>query len=122
MRAVIALEDGSLFHGEGFGSIGLQVGEVVFNTSMTGYQESLTDPSYYRQIVVATVPHVGNVGVNLDDPESERIWVAGYGVRALSPAISNWRGWGSPPDFLRSQNVVGISKLEERELVRRVAT
>src|SRR5258706_3287259 len=122
MRAVIALEDGSLFHGEGFGAIGMQVGEVVFNTSMTGYQESLTDPSYYRQIVVATVPHVGNVGVNLDDPESERIWVAGYGVRALSPAISNWRAQASLHDYLRSQNVIGISNLETRALVRRLRT
>src|SRR5258708_17654034 len=98
----------------------MQVGEVVFNTSMTGYEESLTDPAYYRQIVVATVPHVGNVGVNLDDPESERIWVAGYGVRALSPAISNWRAQASLHDYLRSQNVIGISNLETRALVRRL--
>src|SRR5258708_34671111 len=119
MRAVIALEDGSLFHGEGFGAIGMQVGEVVFNTSMTGYQESLTDPSYYRQIVVATVPHVGTVGVNLDDPESERIWVAGYGVGALSPTISNCRAQRSLAVDLRSQNVHGVSKLQARDMVRR---
>src|SRR5260221_13406253 len=100
----------------------MQVGEVVFNTSMTGYQESLTDPSYYRQIVVATVPHVGNVGVNLDDPESERIWVAGYGVCALSPAISNWRAQASLHDYLCLQNVIGISNLETQALVRRLET
>src|SRR5579871_1393017 len=91
MQAIIALEDGSLYPGEGFGAVGIQVGEVVFNTSMTGYQELLTDPSYHRQIVVNTVSHVGNVGINSADPESDRIWVAGYAIRALSPLVSNWR-------------------------------
>lgn len=83
-KALIALEDGSLYEGEGFGAEGAQVGEVVFNTSMSGYQELLTDPSYHRQIVVCTVPHVGNVGINAEDAESGRAWVAGFAVRALS--------------------------------------
>src|SRR5260221_8368103 len=102
--------------------MGMQVGEVVFNTSMTGYQELLTDPSYHKQIVVNTVPHVGNVGVNMDDPESSRIWVAGFAVRALSPTVSNWRADGTLDDYLRQQNVIGISGLETRALVRHLRT
>jgi carbamoyl-phosphate synthase small subunit len=122
LRAIIALEDGSLFPGEGFGAEGMQVGEVVFNTSMTGYQELLTDPSYHKQIVVNTVPHVGNVGVNLDDPESSRIWVAGFAIRALSPMVSNWRADDTLGEYLRKQNVIGISGLETRALVRLLRT
>src|SRR5258708_21108028 len=102
--------------------MGMQVGEVVFNTSMTGYQELLTDPSYYKQIVVSTVPHVGNVGTNPDDPESERIWVAGFAVRALSPVMSNWRARGSLDEYLKAQNVIGISEVETRALVRYLRT
>lgn len=120
MNAVIALEDGSLYPGEGFGAAGTRVGEVVFNTSMTGYQELLTDPSYHRQIVVCTTPHIGNVGVNGDDPESDRIWVAGFAVRALSPLVSNWRARGTLDDYLRAQNVIGIGGVETRSLVRRL--
>jgi carbamoyl-phosphate synthase small subunit len=122
LRAVIALEDGTLFPGEGFGAMGMQVGEVVFNTSMTGYQELLTDPSYHKQIVVSTVPHIGNVGTNGDDPESDRIWVAGYAVRSLSPTISNWRSTASLDAFLRAQNVIGITGVETRALVRHLRT
>jgi carbamoyl-phosphate synthase small subunit len=122
LRAVITLEDGSVYPGEGFGATGMQVGEVVFNTSMTGYQELLTDPSYYRQIVVCTVPHVGNVGVNNDDPESNKVWVAGFVVRSLSPTISNWRARSTLDEYLSAQNVIGISGVETRALVRHLRT
>jgi carbamoyl-phosphate synthase small subunit len=100
----------------------MQVGEVVFNTSMTGYQELLTDPSYYQQIVVCTVPHVGNVGVNTDDPESDKVWVAGFVVRSLSPTISNWRSRATLDEYLSGQNVIGISGVETRALVRHLRT
>jgi carbamoyl-phosphate synthase small subunit len=122
VQAIIALEDGNLYPGEGFGATGSRVGEVVFNTSMTGYQELLTDPSYHRQIVVDTVSHVGNVGVNPDDPESDRVWVAGFAVRAYSPIVSNWRARQSLDDYLRAQNVIGISGVETRALVRHLRT
>jgi carbamoyl-phosphate synthase small subunit len=122
LKALIALEDGSLYDGEGFGAEGVQVGEVVFNTSMTGYQELLTDPSYHRQIVVCTVPHVGNVGINDEDSESERVWVAGFAVRALSPIVSNWRAKRTLDEYLREQGVIGISGVETRALVRRLRT
>ncbi len=122
MQAIIALEDGSLYPGEGFGATGVQVGEVVFNTSMTGYQELLTDPSYHRQIVVNTVSHVGNVGVNVDDPESERIWVAGFAIRSYSPTVSNWRANSTLDDYLKAQHVIGISEVETRALVRHLRT
>src|SRR5437016_4357585 len=121
-QAIIVLEDGNTYPGVGFGAEGMQVGEVVFNTSMTGYQELLTDPSYHRQIVVSTVPHVGNVGVNTDDPESARIWVAGYAVRSYSPVISNWRAQTSLDDYLRANNVIGIADVETRALVRHLRT
>ncbi len=122
MEALIALEDGSLYYGEGFGAEGAQVGEVVFNTSMTGYQELLTDPSYHRQIVVCTVPHVGNVGINAEDSESARVWVAGFAVRDLSPTVSNWRATQTLDAYLREQGVIGISGVETRALVRRLRT
>jgi carbamoyl-phosphate synthase small subunit len=122
VQAIIALEDGSLYPGEGFGATGMRVGEVVFNTSMTGYQELVTDPSYHRQIVVNTVSHVGNVGTNSEDPESERIWVAGFAVRALSPVVSNWRSQISLDDYLKLQDVIGIAEVETRALVRHLRT
>lgn len=122
MQAIIALEDGSLYSGEGFGAEGAQVGEVVFNTSMTGYQELLTDPSYHRQIVVCTVPHVGNTGINRDDAESNRVWVAGFAVRDLSPTVSNWRSLQPLSDYLRESGVIGITGVETRSLVRRLRT
>lgn len=120
--ALLALEDGTLWHGQGFGAIGDTTGEVVFNTSMTGYQEILTDPSYHRQIVVMTVPHIGNVGVNADDEESKRIWVAGFAVRELSPNVSNYRANANLHDYLASQNVVGISGISTRALVKHIRT
>jgi carbamoyl-phosphate synthase small subunit len=122
VKALIALEDGSLYPGEGFGASGVQIGEVVFNTSMTGYQELLTDPSYHRQIVVCTVPHIGNVGINDEDSESARAWVAGFAVRALNPLVSNWRARATLDEYLREQGVIGITGVETRALVRRLRT
>ncbi len=117
---LLALEDGQIFPGLGFGAQGIQTGEVVFNTSMTGYQEILTDPSYHRQIVTMTVPHVGNTGVNREDVESERVWVAGFVVRALSPTVSNWREQGDLDGYLAAQGVVGLSGVATRSLVRHI--
>ncbi|MCY4525188.1 MAG: carbamoyl-phosphate synthase small subunit, partial [Anaerolineaceae bacterium] len=101
MFACLALEDGRIFTGTGFGAEGVTTGELVFNTSMTGYQEILTDPSYYRQIVTMTVSHVGNTGINQQDLESDRIWVSGFVVRALSPVVSSWREQGALADWLK---------------------
>ena len=120
MDACLALEDGRLFPGTGFGVEGVTTGELVFNTSMTGYQEILTDPSYHRQIVTMTVPHVGNTGVNPDDVESERIWLSGFVVRALSPVVSSWREQGALADWMREQGVIGISDVATRALVRHI--
>ncbi len=120
MQGVLALEDGRIFTGIGFGVEGVQTGEVVFNTSMTGYQEILTDPSYYRQIVTMTVPHVGNTGVNRDDVESERVWVSGFVVRSLSPVVSNWREQGTLDEYLKAQGVIGLSEVTTRALVRHI--
>ena len=120
MNACLALEDGRLFPGAGFGAEGLSTGEVVFNTSMTGYQEILTDPSYYRQIVTMTVSHVGNTGVNQQDVESDRIWVSGFVVRALSPVVSSWREQGALGDWLRDEGIIGISGVATRALVRHI--
>src|SRR5664279_5626541 len=105
MRGLLALEDGRTFTGTGFGADGVQTGELVFNTSMTGYQEILTDPSYHRQIVTMTVPHVGNTGINPEDLESDRAWVAGFVVRDLSPVVSNWRSTSTLDEFLKAQGV-----------------
>ena len=120
MPAVLVLEDGSVFPGDGFGAEGYQTGEIVFNTSMTGYQEILTDPSYYQQIVTMTVPHVGNTGINLEDLESSRVWVSGFVVRALSPIVSNWRNRGDLGSFLQDQGIIGISGVATRALVRHI--
>ena len=120
MDACLALEDGRLFPGTGFGVEGVTTGELVFNTSMTGYQEILTDPSYHRQIVTMTVPHVGNTGVNPDDVESERIWLSGFVVRALSPVVSSWREQGALTDWMHEQGVIGISDVATRALVRHI--
>lgn len=119
-KGVLALEDGRVFHGEGFGHEGVETGEVVFNTSMTGYQEILTDPSYYKQIITMTVPHVGNTGVNLEDVESARSWVSGFVVRSLSPLVSNWRHRGDLDQFLKEQGVIGLSEISTRALVRHI--
>ncbi len=118
--ALLALEDGTLWHGAALGARGERTGEVVFNTSMTGYQEVLTDPSYYQQIVVMTTVHIGNTGVNLEDDESARPWLAGFAVREASPRVSSWRASGSLDDFLRDRGVVSISQVDTRALVRHI--
>jgi carbamoyl-phosphate synthase small subunit len=120
--ALLALEDGTLWPGYGFGAEGETTGEVVFNTSMTGYQEILTDPSYDGQIVTMTAPQIGNVGVNIEDEESRRIWVAGFVVRELSPIVSNYRAQQSLDEYLKSQGVVGISGVSTRALVMHIRT
>jgi carbamoyl-phosphate synthase small subunit len=117
--AILVLEDGTTFHGTSFGAGGREsLGEVVFNTGMTGYQETLTDPSYCRQIVVMTAPHIGNTGVNDDDPESRRIWVSGYVVREPARIASNWRSRRSLDAELRAQGVTGIAISGTRALTR----
>ncbi|TQK71417.1 glutamine-hydrolyzing carbamoyl-phosphate synthase small subunit [Nocardioides sp. SLBN-35] len=116
--ALLVLEDGRTFRGEAYGAEGETFGEAVFNTGMTGYQETLTDPSYHRQVVVMTAPHIGNTGVNDEDPESKRIWVAGYVVREPARIPSNWRSRRSLDDELREQGVVGISGIDTRALTR----
>ncbi len=116
--AVLVLEDGRTFHGDAYGAIGATVGEAVFSTGMTGYQETLTDPSYHRQVVVMTSPHVGNTGVNDEDPESGRIWVAGYVVRDPARRASSWRSQRSLDEELAAQGVVGISGIDTRALTR----
>ncbi|MFI0349750.1 glutamine-hydrolyzing carbamoyl-phosphate synthase small subunit [Actinomadura sp. 9N407] len=118
MNAVLVLEDGRVFHGAGYGAEGETFGEMVFNTGMTGYQETLTDPSYARQIVAMTSPHIGNTGVNDEDPESGRIQVAGYVVREPARVASNWRATGSLGSALREQGVVGIAMPGTRALTR----
>ncbi|MBQ1063909.1 MULTISPECIES: glutamine-hydrolyzing carbamoyl-phosphate synthase small subunit [Micromonospora] len=116
--AILVLEDGRTFHGEAYGSVGETFGEAVFNTGMTGYQETLTDPSYHRQVVVQTAPHIGNTGVNGEDDESDRIWVAGYVVRDPARISSNWRADGGLEDRLAAEGVVGISGVDTRALTR----
>ena len=116
--ALLVLEDGRTFRGVSFGATGEAFGEAVFSTGMSGYQETLTDPSYHRQVVVATAPHIGNTGWNDEDDESARIWVAGYVVRDLSRVRSNWRSNRSLDDELRSQGVVGIAEIDTRALTR----
>lgn len=119
-RAVLVLEDGRTFTGMAFGAVGQTLGEAVFSTGMSGYQETLTDPSYHRQIVVATAPQIGNTGWNDEDAESrgEKIWVAGYAVRDPSPCASNWRATGTLEDELIRQNIVGIAGIDTRAVVR----
>ncbi|MEO5744552.1 MAG: carbamoyl phosphate synthase small subunit, partial [Terracoccus sp.] len=117
-EAVLVLEDGRLFRGSSYGAVGETVGEAVFSTGMTGYQETLTDPSYHRQVIVMTAPHVGNTGVNIDDDESSRIWAAGYVVRDPAIRPSNWRSSRSLEDELRAQQVVGICQIDTRALTR----
>ncbi|MFE2536240.1 glutamine-hydrolyzing carbamoyl-phosphate synthase small subunit [Streptomyces sp. NPDC059371] len=118
LPAVLVLEDGRVFRGRSYGAVGATFGEAVFSTGMTGYQETLTDPSYHRQVVVMTAPHVGNTGVNDEDPESRRIWVAGYVVRDPARVSSNWRSRRSLDEELRNQGVVGISGIDTRALTR----
>ncbi len=114
--ALLALANGSFFYGVSVGFSGEAVGEVVFNTSMTGYQEILTDPSYAQQIVTLTYPHIGNVGVNNEDNESDRVFAAGLIIRELSPLVSNWRATQSLPEFLKEQKIVAIANIDTRQL------
>jgi carbamoyl-phosphate synthase small subunit len=116
--AVLVLEDGRSFRGRAYGAVGETFGEAVFSTGMTGYQETLTDPSYHRQVVVMTAPHIGNTGVNDEDPESQRIWVSGFVVRDPARIPSNWRSVRSLDDELVAQRVVGISGIDTRALTR----
>lgn len=116
--AILALEDGSLFTGQAIGAEGTAVGEVVFNTAMTGYQEILTDPSYARQIVTLTYPHIGNTGVNAEDEESAQIWASGLVIRDLPLLASNYRNEQSLSDYLASRNIVAIADIDTRRLTR----
>lgn len=118
--ALLALEDGTVYHGKSIGAIGQSVGEVVFNTAMTGYQEILTDPSYCRQIVTLTYPHIGNVGVNIEDEESTNIYASGLIIRDLSPVVSNWRSEQTLDSYLEQHNIVGLADIDTRALTRRL--
>ncbi|MCK9752409.1 MULTISPECIES: glutamine-hydrolyzing carbamoyl-phosphate synthase small subunit [Pseudomonas syringae group] len=116
--AILALADGSIFRGEAIGADGQTVGEVVFNTAMTGYQEILTDPSYAQQIVTLTYPHIGNTGTTPEDAESDRVWSAGLVIRDLPLVASNWRNKLSLGDYLKANNVVAIAGIDTRRLTR----
>ena len=120
MKAILALEDGSIFHGTGFGAQASACGEVCFNTSMTGYQEILTDPSYKAQIVTMTYPLIGNYGVNAMDVESWRPHVAGFVVREVSPVVSNWRADGSLAEYLERHGIPGIQGIDTRALTKKL--
>jgi len=120
MKAILALEDGSVFRGEGFGARSSACGEVCFNTSMTGYQEILTDPSYKAQIVTMTYPLIGNYGVNVEDVESWKPHVAGFVIRELSPVVSNWRADYSLNDYLEKNGIPGIQGVDTRALTRKL--
>jgi carbamoyl-phosphate synthase small subunit len=117
-KAFLVLDDGRIFEGKSWGATGRTFGEAVFQTGMTGYQETLTDPSYHRQVVVMTAPHIGNTGMNAFDNESSKIWVAGFVVRNPSPVTSNWRSEIDLVDVLVEQNIVGISGIDTRALTR----
>ena len=119
-QAILALEDGRAFRGRAVGARGERSGEIVFNTSMTGYQEILTDPSYAGQIVVMTYPHIGNYGVNPEDVEARRVFLEGFVVREASPTVSNWRAAGTLDEYLKAHGVVGISDIDTRALVRHI--
>jgi carbamoyl-phosphate synthase small subunit len=116
--AVLVLEDGRTFRGSSYGAVGETVGEAVFSTGMTGYQETLTDPSYHRQVIVMTAPHVGNTGVNTEDDESTRIWAAGYVVRDPAIRSSSWRATRDLEDELADQSIVGVCEIDTRALTR----
>lgn len=118
LPAILALANGDVFYGYSRGAVGYTVGEVVFNTAMTGYQEIITDPSYAEQLVTLTCPHIGNVGVNPHDAESKRAWIAGLIVREFSPVVSNWRATESLDDYLKSENIIAISGIDTRQLTR----
>ncbi|HEX5597282.1 MAG TPA: glutamine-hydrolyzing carbamoyl-phosphate synthase small subunit [Micromonosporaceae bacterium] len=116
--AILVLEDGRTFHGEAYGSVGETFGEAVFSSGMSGYQETLTEPAYHRQVLVQTAPHIGNTGVNSEDDGSDRIWVAGYVVREPTRISSNWRATGGLEDRLAAEGVVGICGIDTRALTR----
>jgi carbamoyl-phosphate synthase small subunit len=120
MKAILALEDGTVFHGQGFGAPASACGEVCFNTSMTGYQEILTDPSYKGQIVTMTYPLIGNYGINDQDVESWRPHVAGFVIRELSPVVSNWRADRSLGDYLAQNGIPGIQGIDTRALTKKL--
>lgn len=117
---IFAFEDGSVFRGRGFGAVATMVGEAVFNTSMTGYQEILTDPSYFGQIVTMTAPQIGNYGVNLEDVESDGPKVAGFVVRDLSPVASNWRSTQSLPAYLHQHGIPGVTGVDTRSIAKKL--
>ena len=117
-NAVLVLEDGQVFDGQAYGAVGKTFGEAVFATGMTGYQETITDPSYCGQVVMQTAPHIGNTGWNDEDDESKQIWVAGYVVRDPARRVSNWRAKRSLDEELTAQGVVGISGIDTRALTR----
>ena len=119
-NAVLALEDGSIFRGFAFGAKTTVTGEAVFNTGMTGYQETLTDPSYFGQIVTMTTPQIGNYGVNLEDEESDGPKVAGFVIRNLSPVVSNWRATGNLSDYLEKNSIPGIEGIDTRAVTKRL--
>ncbi len=119
-RAMLVLEDGTVFRGRAFGASGEAFGEAVFNTAMTGYQEALTDPSYAGQIVTMTAPHIGNYGVNAEDVESDRVWVAGFVVREASRRASSWRSIGALAEYLSDAGVIGIEGIDTRRLTLRI--
>ena len=116
--AILALADGTVFYGKGIGAIGAAAGEVVFNTSMSGYQEILTDPSYCRQIVTLTYPHIGNTGINREDSEAGKVFAAGLVIRDLPLVASNWRSEQSLDSYLKSENIVAIAGIDTRKLTR----
>ncbi len=116
--AILVLADGTVFRGIAIGASGSSTGEVVFNTAMTGYQEILTDPSYCKQIITLTCPHIGNVGVNAEDAESRQVFASGLVIRDLSMTVSNWRKTQSLPDYLKANNVVAIAGIDTRKLTR----
>ena len=117
-KAILALEDGTIFEGISIGASGQVNGEIVFNTSMTGYQEILTDPSYAKQIVTLTYPHIGNTGTNSEDTESDKIWCSGLVIRSLSQAESSWRNTETLSNYLIRNNIQGISDIDTRKLTR----
>ncbi len=119
-KALLALADGTVFHGESIGGEGSTVGEVVFNTSLTGYQEILTDPSYFKQIVTLTYPHIGNVGINSEDEESDHVFASGLVIRDASIVKSNWRATESLDEYLKRQHIIGIAGIDTRMLTRRL--
>ena len=120
VKAVLLLEDGTVFAGKGFGAEGFKCGEVVFNTSMTGYQEILTDPSYHEQIITMTYPLIGNYGTNAEDWESRKVFVSGFVVKENCPYPSNWRNGATLDEYLKKNGVVGIEGIDTRQLVRHI--